>query len=236
MKFKSMLTTINAKTSKGESLGYLTGIMYLAPANIVEEVNLCPMASKGCKKACLYTAGRGRYQNTKNARIKKTILFRDDLEFFMNSLVWSILKVVKQAKRKGLIPAIRLNGTSDIRWEKIRNKQGKNIFELFPAIQFYDYTADYTRIEALTGTWKNYHLTFSRKESRANHIQAERLLAMGVNVAAVYRDSARAVNNLNAIDGDLHDLRFLDPKGGRIVALRAKGEAKKDQSGFVIHN
>jgi hypothetical protein len=78
-------------------------------------------------------------------------------------------------------------------------------------------------------------LTFSRKESRANHIQAEKMLAAGVNVAAVYRDSSKAVETLGAVDGDLHDLRFLDPKG-KIVALKAKGDAKKDLSGFVIHN
>jgi len=85
------------------------------------------------------------------------------------------------------------------------------------------------------GFWSNYHLTFSRKESRANHVQAERLLSMGVNVATVYMNSSKAVEKLNAVDGDLHDLRFLDPKG-RIVALKAKGDAKKDKSGFVIWN
>jgi hypothetical protein len=239
-KFKPMLTTINAKTIKGESLGYLTGIMYLAPSTIVNGVNLCPMASKGCKQACLYTAGRGRYQLTKTARIKKTELFRDNLEFFMQSLEWSISKVAKKAQNKGLKPAIRLNGTSDIRWENIRNSKGQNIFEMFPSIQFYDYTADHTRIKALTGNWSNYHLTFSRKESRANHLQAEKLLKLGVNVSAVYIDPEKVIStNPLAVNGDAHDLRFLDPKGefsGRIIALRAKGEAKKDFSGFVIRN
>ena len=35
------------------------------------------------------------------------------------------------------------------------------------------------------------------------------------------------------IDGDVSDVRFNDPKGV-IVGLRAKGDAKKDTSGFVI--
>ena len=235
MKNKMLLTTQNAKTSKGEDLGYLTGILYMAPADLVDGINVCKFASKGCKEACLYSAGRGKFSNVQAARKAKTEFFRDKQEAFMTSLVWSIQKVIRQAEKQGLKPCIRLNGTSDISWEEIIVQDGKNIFELFPAIQFYDYTPNHTRVKALTGNWHNYHLTFSRKESRANHIQAERLLAAGVNVAAVYLDASKAVEKLDAVDGDLHDLRFLDPRG-KIVALKAKGDAKKDLSGFVIHN
>ena len=237
MKPRMLLTTQNAKTSKGEDLGYLTGILYLAPSNIVEGVNLCPFASKGCRKACLFSAGRGKFKSVERARIKKTEFFRDDLNGFMQSIVYSIHKVIRQANKQGLKPCIRLNGTSDIRWETIRNKQGKNIFEMFPSIQFYDYTPDFTRTDAFLGKWKNYHLTFSRKESRANHIQAERLLSMGVNVAAVYLDLDKVLKtNAKAVNGDFHDLRFLNPNNGSIIALKAKGDAKKDLSGFVIRN
>lgn len=235
MKNKMLLTTQNAKTSKGEDLGYLTGILYMAPANIVDGVNVCKFASKGCKEACLYSAGRGKFNSVQKARKAKTELFRDNQEFFMTSLVWSIEKVIRQAEKQGLKPCIRLNGTSDISYEDIIIKDGKNIFELFPNIQFYDYTPNFTRIKALTGNWKNYHLTFSRKESKENNRQAEKLLSMGVNVAMVFSNVEKAVNKLGAIDGDLHDLRFLDSKG-KIVALKAKGDAKKDNSGFVIHN
>ena len=235
-KLKMLLTTQNAKTSKGESLGYLTGILYLAPSKSVDGINTCPMASKGCSQSCLFTAGRGKFKSVKQTRINKTIIFRDDLGYFMESIVYSIQKTIKQAKKLGLKPCIRLNGTSDIQWEKIRNKEGKNILEIFPDIQFYDYTADHTRHKAFLGTWQNYHLTFSRKESKANNRQAERLLSMGVNVSAVYLDLDKALTAFDAINGDIHDLRFLDGKQGKIVALRAKGEAKKDFSGFVIRN
>lgn len=234
MKNKMLLTTQNAKTSKGEDLGYLTGILYLAPANTVEGVNLCKFASKGCKAACLYSAGRGKFSNVQKARKAKTEFFRDNQKDFMTSLVFSIQKVIRQAEKQGLKPCIRLNGTSDIAWENI-SIDGKNIFELFPTIQFYDYTVDHTRLAALSSHWKNYHLTFSRKESKANHRLCEKMLSMGVNVAAVYKDASKAVETLGAVNGDLHDLRFLDPKG-KIVALKAKGDAKKDLSGFVIHN
>jgi hypothetical protein len=130
-----------------------------------------------------------------------------------------------------------LNGTSDIKYETIRNNKGQNIFEMFSDVQFYDYTPDFTRTDAFLGKWKNYHLTFSRKESRANHVQAERLLALGVNVAAVYMDVDKILQtNAKAVNGDFHDLRFLNPNNGSIIALKAKGDAKKDLSGFVIRN
>lgn len=236
MKNKMLLTTQNAKTSKGEDLGYLTGILYMAPANMVDGVNVCKFASAGCKKACLYSAGRGKFSNVQKARIAKTELYRDNLESFKTSLVWSIKSVIRKASKQGLKPCIRLNGTSDIPWETIQFEDGKNIFEVFPEIQFYDYTADHTRLDAFTGKWKNYHLTFSRKESRANNVQAEKLLSIGVNVAAVYSDIDKALQDDNRINGDLHDLRFLDGQAGKIVALKAKGDAKKDLSGFVIQN
>lgn len=231
---KNLLTTQNAKTSKGESLGYLTGILYLAPSNIVEGINLCPFASKGCKKACLYSAGRGKFTNVQQARIKKTKHFRDDINSFMESLVLSIKSVELEAMVKGLKPCIRLNGTSDIRWEYYKNKEGKNLFEVFPHIQFYDYTKDFHRTRAFSGHWNNYHLTFSRTESRANNIQCEKLLEQGVNVAVVYKDKTKHGITAANIDGDLHDLRFLDKKGGYVVALSAKGDAKKDKTGFSI--
>jgi hypothetical protein len=236
-KFKMLLTTQNAKTSKGEDLGYLTGILYLIPSDKSNLVNVCKFASKGCKQSCLESAGRGKFNSVKKARLAKTELFATNLEYFMQSLAYSIHKVIRQAKRKNLTPCIRLNGTSDISYETIRNSKGQNIFEMFPDIQFYDYTPDFTRTNAFLGKWKNYHLTFSRKESRANHVQAERLLSMGVNVAAVYLDLDKVLKtNAKAVNGDFHDLRFLNPNNGSIIALKAKGDAKKDLSGFVIRN
>lgn len=238
--YRSLLGISNAKTTKGEVLGYLTGILYVAPYNLArKDKNLCKFSSKGCRQACLFTAGRGKFNNVKKARINKAELFFDDLGIFMNSLIYDINKTIKLAKKQGLIPCIRLNGTSDIEFEKIRNNKGQNIFELFPEVQFYDYTPNHTRLKALTGYWSNYHLTFSRKESRANHVQCERLLSLGVNVAAVYLDNEKALNNIpDTIDGDKHDLRFLDGKHsrGKIIVLKAKGDAKKDLSGFVIRN
>jgi hypothetical protein len=100
-------------------------------------------------------------------------------------------------------------------------------------VQFYDYTAVLNRKAIKLKTWKNYHLTFSRKDTRENWIDTNEAMKVGVNVAIVYRDISKALKK-KAINGDLHDLRFLDKKGGKIVALKAKGEAKKDVSGFVL--
>jgi hypothetical protein len=40
---------------------------------------------------------------------------------------------------------------------------------------------------------------------------------------------------LKVIDGDTHDMRFLD-EDNVVVGLKAKGKAKTDYSGFVIDN
>jgi hypothetical protein len=50
----------DAKTVKGNGAEYLTGILYLAPADIVEGINLCIMAVlAGCKEGCLNTQDVG---------------------------------------------------------------------------------------------------------------------------------------------------------------------------------
>lgn len=224
-----MLTVQNAKTTKGENLGYLTGILYLAPSTIVKGINTCPMASNGCKKACLYSAGRGRFNNVQEARIKKTELFRDNKKEFFNKLIKSIHALVRKAKRENLVPCIRLNGTSDIMWESYKVDGKNNIFQLFPDIQFYDYTKIPNR---KISNYKNYHLTFSRSESNEN-IAIDQL-GQGYNVAMVFNSLPDFYRGFEVISGDNHDLRFLDKKN-TIVGLIPKGQAKKDLSGFVIN-
>ena len=61
----------NAKTVKGQKYGYMTAVLYLAPSN-ESGFNVCPMASQGCKKACLYTSGHGAFSNVQQGRINKT--------------------------------------------------------------------------------------------------------------------------------------------------------------------
>jgi hypothetical protein len=223
---RNLLCLGNPKTAKGESLGYLTGIMHFAPCTL-SGYNVCPKASKGCKLVCLNKAGRGQMTKIQEARIRKTKLFFEHRDSFMADLVLSIKALIRKAKREGFTPAVRLNGTSDIRWERVPVFGKANIMELFSDVQFYDYTALTNRRNIPA----NYHLTFSRKESNDDDVMAA--LEAGMNVAAVFDKLPETWAGERVIDGTEHDLRFLDPKGC-IVGLLPKGPAKHDDSGFVI--
>jgi len=231
----NQLLSINAdtKTSKGKKYGYLTGILYLAPHKISGR-NFCPNASKGCAEACLYSAGRGKFTNVQQARINKSRYFIEHKQEFMANLINSIEKLIRKADRENLIPVVRLNGTSDIAWENIKiNNYGYNqsIFELFPAVQFYDYTKSYKRM--INTDIKNYHLTFSRSESNDYEIRILNHYEPNVNIAIVFDKLPSTYLGRKVINGDLSDLRFKDDKNV-IVGLIAKGDAKKDFSNFVV--
>ncbi len=227
----------DAKTIKGNKFGILTGILYLAPAD-VSGYQVCPKASAGCKAACLYTAGYGIYAKVQQGRINRTLRFFRERDAFLTDLVEDIERVARKATKLGLTPAIRLNGTSDIAWEKFGvTRDGKrydNVFAAFSEVQFYDYSKILGHKSALK--YKNYHLTFSLSES--NEKDAIKALDAGFNVAVVLNLSKGTVkpshfSGFPVIDGDVSDIRFGDKKGGHIVALTAKGKARKDTSGFV---
>jgi hypothetical protein len=228
-----LLSTANPKIQKGTKLGYLSFILHLAPADLSGR-NTCPKATAGCKSACLNTAGRGgmfkKGENTnmiQKARIRKTQYFFEARDYFMQDLYNDITKGIKQAKKLGLTPVFRLNGTSDLSWEKYTIND-KNIFELFPDVQFYDYTKVLGR---KVSKYKNYFLIFSKADGNDSDV-AEAIL-QGMNVAAVFDQLPEEHMGRPVINADEHDLRFLDDKGV-IAGLKAKGRAKKDYSGFVI--
>ncbi len=239
-----LLSTGNPKVLKGLKEGFNTYILHLAPASL-SGFNTCPKATEGCKSACLNTAGRGgmfkKGENTNNiqkARIRKTIQFFTARESFMQDLVKDIELAIKQSAKKGLIPVFRLNGTSDLSWEKyevIRDeKLYRNIFTAFPNVQFYDYTKVLGRKIA---DFKNYHLTFSMADG--NYFDCKEAVKQGMNIAVVFgikKGSPMPEKffnyNMTVFNGDESDLRFLDPKNS-IIGLYAKGKAKKDTSGFV---
>ncbi len=227
-----LLTTANAKIRKGEKIGYKTFGIHLAPASL-SGFNVCKDASAGCAASCLNTAGMGVYSTVQAARIAKTKFFFQEKPIFLSRLIREITAAVKSAKKQNLIAAFRLNLTSDLPWEKIK-LNGQSVFELFPSVQFYDYTKSPERMTAfLAGEMpKNYHLTFSRSET--NGAIAESILKSGGNVAMVFRKSLPSQYlGAKVVNGDETDLRFLDG-AGKIVGLVEKGKAKKDESGFVI--
>jgi len=229
--------TQNNKTVKGEAKGYKTFIIYMSPEkqNSLGK-NLCPKASEGCKQACLFTAGMGAFSNVKIGRINKTEYFLRDRVGFMQQAAKEIKKAVKKHGAENI--AIRLNGTTDIPFENIPFEfEGvvySNIMEIFPQVQFYDYTKVFNRLTKKLP--KNYDLTFSRSEDAINHYEAGEALKLGYNVAAVFKNELPTnLDGYLIVDGDETDLTFLHPKGV-ILGLKAKGKAKKDISGFVINN
>jgi hypothetical protein len=228
----------DAKTIKGEKYGVRTGIVYMAPADI-SDYEVCPGRTKGCTAACLFTAGQGVYENVKQGRLRRTytyVLRRDE---FMTQMLREIDREYNKLP-EGWILAIRLNGTSDIAYEDIpiRDIGGEyyhSIFAARPNVQFYDYTKRFNRLVAINGI-KNYHVTFSRAETKANQLSAKAALRMGVNVTVVFRkDLPEEYMGYPVIDGDETDIRFWDRESGPvIVGLKAKGKARYDTSGFVV--
>jgi hypothetical protein len=234
---KLLSISADAKTIKGEVKGVLTGILYLAP-HTLSGYQVCPKATAGCMMSCLYTAGQGVYTNVQKSRINRTLWFFQDRDGFMETIVTDVQRLIRKSTKLGLIPAIRLNGTSDIAWEKIKcvkdGKEYRSLMAAFPEVQFYDYTKVRGRVTALA--LPNYHLTFSLAED--NDAEASAAIAEGYNVAVVMkvkRAEAKPATwgGYPVVDGDSDDIRFRDPKGGHVVALFPKGKATKDTSGFV---
>lgn len=226
----------DAKTVKGAKLGYLTGILYLAPSTLSGK-NVCPMATiAGCATACLNTAGRGRFTKVQAARLAKTQWFHTDRDAFMSCLHASVARLARKALKQSLIPLVRLNGTSDIQWETIAYTHADvayaNIFAAFPSIQFYDYTKIPTRDTAI----HNYDLTYSYSGVIAYQRYVAQAMARDMRLAVVFRNKASIPSRFmgkEVLPGDDSDVRHLDPQGS-IIALYAKGAAKTDYSGFVI--
>lgn len=234
----------NPKVAKNGKKGIMTWVLHLASGDTSGR-EVCPFRSPGCSAACLMYAGNPLYMKAKNqARLKKTNLFFDNRDLYMNILALEIAKALEQADKAEMLPSFRLNGTSDIMYERkkftlypwVAQKIGRTwsngmkgtIIDLFPEVQFYDYT----KIPGRTPP-SNYHITFSESEINATHVRAE--IARGRNIASVFpRKSVPKVHlGLPVIDGDETDVRFLDPQGV-VVGLKIKGpKGLADATGFT---
>lgn len=230
---RGLLTTSNQKVAKGEGQGWLTAILHLAPAR-ASGFQLCASATAGCERACLNTAGRGgifrrgeRDNAIQRCRRRRSHWFIARRGEFLARLDREVAAHARKARKKGFQPSVRLNGTSDVKWENILFEDGRTIFERHPDVVFYDYTKHPQRD---VSDIPNYSLTFSLAES--NDSDAEQVIERGDNVAVVFHDVPESFMGRPVINGDESDLRFLDPKGV-IVGLKAKGKARQDTSGFV---
>ncbi len=236
----------NPKTAKLlDELGYEGVILHLASASSAAEavgrdITVCPLAEKNkCIKDCLDHAGMGKFANVQAARIKKTALYFDDRPLFMEILKRELGNLIVRSNGKGKKPVARLDGTSDLGLAMKTHSE-------FPEILHYDYTKVFPRyMRWLRSKPSNYHLTFSL--GAGNKDEALEVLKSGGNVAVVFRakplrkgtkpniDHALPAEweGYDVLDGDKHDFRFMDPIGGHVIGLRAKGTAYRDRTGFV---
>lgn len=237
----------NAKTVKGQKQGYMTAVLYLAPFN-ASGYQVCPMAElAGCVAGCLNTAGRGGIAKgsavldnglpdnaIQRARISRTRFYAEDRAGFMAQLVKEIEAFIRKADKAGLVPVVRLNGTSDIRWERIPTATAGSIFDTFPTVQFYDYTKVLNRRQLPD----NYHLSLSYSAASDRYLgmlQSALAESPDLNPVVVFRTKELPATFMGreVVSGDETDLRFTDRKGV-VVGLYAKGRARKDTSGFVV--
>jgi len=227
--YKLLSVDADIKTIKGRKIGFLTGILYLAPYDL-SGVNLCPFAKVAeCHVACLNTAGRGNFNNVKSARLRKAKLFNDNRGEFFAQLIEDIHKLKAQAKKQNLQAVVRLNGTSDIEWENIKVTGDYTIFNLFSDLQFYDYTKNPNRKNLPA----NYDLTFSYSGVKSFIKFNRQALKNNMRVATVFKIMPAQFEGREVINGDDHDARFIEDKN-IIVGLKAKGKARQDKTGFVI--
>jgi hypothetical protein len=228
------LLTVGKSTPKllksdNSGLGWRSGIVYLAPHKMSGS-NFCPAASAGCIASCLNTAGRGKTRSVQAGRLRRSQMFIEDREAFKSILHKEIGLFVKYNAKRGFRTCIRLNGTSDLSWEKL----WPELFREFASVQFYDYTKISKRYDSfLNGKLpKNYHLTFSHSERNLGNCLE--FLHKGGSVAIVWKTKdiiPKYFCGFDVHDADETDLRFLDKPG--VQALYAKGRAKHDKTGFI---
>jgi len=204
---------------------YVTAIMYMIPAR-----DLCPMSeTAGCAGPCLVSAGRGVMSNVMAGRQRKSDLFRADPVLFIDMLAAEIRIMIKRVAKQGKKLAVRLNGTSDIPYENYCGSNGLTLMEMFPEVQYYDYTKLIKRKVPA-----NYHLTASY--SGVNPKYAASVLKSPLTLSVVFSGALPSeFQGRQVVNGDLHDLTFIHPQGV-VLGLSAKGKAKKDTSGFVVNS
>lgn len=230
LQYRPILGQASAKTIKGQKIGYLTAICYLVP-----DEKLCPFAKiAGCFDGCLKSAGRGAFDSVQAARAAKTEFFYNNQRAFMLSMCADVWSLARKAAAIGLTPLVRPNGTSDIPYENILI-DGQTIFQIFADVQFYDYTKHPSR-NLVGKTAENYDLTYSFSALTPKPISIKGLTNPANKRTAVVfmrkEDIPTTFRTWPVVDGDDTDVRHIEPNNV-VVALYAKGKAKRDTGGFV---
>ncbi len=228
----------SAKIAKGEKIGIDTFVVYLA-AGSSSGYNVCPGATVECLEGCLVNSGRVIMDvngSIMRARIERTKAFYSDRIGFMAQLVKEISAAKRKAERRNHEFCVRINGTSDLS-PVIWKYEGKTLFELFPDVQFYDYSKVLNRA-TLIHKFNNYDLTFSY--SGHNWNECLQAINSGVRVAVVFKVKKgqplpATFRGLHVIDGDVTDYRPADPSAC-IVGLRFKKIKDKAAMQFVLNS
>jgi len=233
------LLTSNAKLEKCLEFGYLARGLQLLPGNKSGR-EFCPDRG-ACFATCLDTSGMGSFPGVKSARLERSKMFNQDRKIFLHLLNHELESLESTAHKRGLKPAARLNTFSDLPWEEF----ARTVFADHPGVQFYDYTKSRERAarSLRDSTWpSNYDLTFSWSE-KATHQFGTHYLKGGGRIAVVGRlkedppHSPRVViprfmRSHGQVDGDEHDLTFIQPKGC-VLVLSPKGKLTQQQTRFA---
>lgn len=212
----------NYKLAKSVPGWVLTGLS-LAPHTVAGGPTVCAYSTAECRAVCLGTeSGLNVLPSALEAKIAKTKFWQRDPHGFKTQLSAEIGSARRSALKQGLKLGVRLNVYSDIVWERAFPQ----LFELYPDVQFYDYTKVPNRLHRPN----NYHLTYSYTGTEASRRTALAYQAVGINTAVVFplpelparfrfADTARS---LPVVDGDVNDFRPGDP-AGCVVGLKFKG-------------
>ena len=225
----------SAKLEYSYEAGWETYGIYLAPYTMARDekhphINLCPK-SDSCRDFCLNGSGHNKVEMLRNkdftgltkidkARIRRTHLFYDNRKLFMKILIGEMKRHMNHALKNGLNFAVRLNCTSDLSPELFKDETGMNILQMFPHIQFYDYTKVVSRLK-LQEKYANYDLVYSYDGTPESEKVAKEYLAKGGKVAIVFdiadengkQTLPETYWGTKVIDANHSDTRFLDEPG-----------------------
>jgi hypothetical protein len=242
-RFTQFFSVNSPKAIKANAYGWLNAINYMAPASTAGVGDMCPWSSVACRALCLGEHSgqaamhkEGESNAVLDSRKAKTVMFMKARATFMRELAAGIERAQRKAKREGLQLCVRLNGATDINWVAV--------IKQYPHIQFVDYTKSEARAiaHAQGKLPANYHVTFSFAGD--NHDACKRVLAAGGNVAVCFHTGSKKAPiafpatwfGFPVVDGDLSDLRHLDPRNV-VVGLSPKGAKAKREGvalGFVV--
>lgn len=223
---KKLLDTSASNTKIAKTVKVAAGAVRVASLSLMPDYIVCPGSkAAGCFKACLKSAGMGSFSNTAAGRQAKTDYWHEEREKFLDQLRRELRNFSKLCAKQKVQPWVRLNTISDIEWEKY------GIPQEFPEIQFLDYTK---RVARLGKTPANYKLIFSYSGREQYAAQVERAQKTDAPIAVVFNGPMPGeFMGRKVIDGDASDLVNVHA-GPVIVGLKAKGKAKKDETGFVV--